>query len=60
MTIIPPQSPIEYLLYDPVGTILALFIFLLLLACVIRFISDWSTMQMNINLAQICIGGACK
>jgi hypothetical protein len=60
MTMMPPQSPLEFFLYDPLGTILTIAIFLLFSALLTRFVLDYPTMQANINLANICIGGACK
>jgi len=60
MTMVPPQTWIEFLLYDPLGAVLTIVTFLIFLAVLGRFLLDWPTMQININLAELCIGGACK
>jgi hypothetical protein len=60
MTIMPPRNFPEFLLYDPIGTIMTIIVLILIIVAGIRFWLDWSTMQTNINLANICIGGACK
>ena len=59
MTIMPPQTPLEWLLYNPMGTILTGMLLVMMLALGIRIYLDWPTMQVNLSLTQICIGGAC-
>ena len=63
MTIMPPrtlpQTLIGFFLYNPLGSVLTVIMVILALAILIRFWLDWSTMQVNISLTQLCIGGAC-
>ena len=59
MSIMPPQTPLEFILYNPLGSLLTILMGILAVAVLIRFWLDWSTMQVNISLTQLCIGGAC-
>jgi len=59
MTIMPPQTPLEWLLYNPMGTIFTGMLLVMMLALGVRIYLDWPAMQLNISLTQICIGGAC-
>lgn len=60
MTILPPRTLPEFLIYDPVGTIISIMVLILIIGAGIRFWLDWQTTQMNIDLTRVCIGGACK
>ena len=59
MSLMPPRTLIEFFLYHPLGSILTITMVILALALLIRFWLDWPTMQVNLSLTQICIGGAC-
>jgi len=55
----PPQTMIGFFLYNPLGAVLIVMMVVLAITLLIRFWLDWSTMQVNISLTHLCIGGAC-
>jgi len=59
MTLMPPRTLIGFILYNLLGTILTIIVGILAITLLIRFWLDWPTMQVNISLTQLCIGGAC-
>jgi len=59
MTLMPPRTLIGFILYNLLGTILTIIMGILAITLLIRFWLDWPTMQVNISLTQLCIGGAC-
>lgn len=59
MNILPPQTLKEWLLYNPMGVVFTVAFLVIMLALAIRLYLEWPTMQVNISLTKLCIGGAC-
>jgi hypothetical protein len=58
MTILPARTLKEWVVNDPIGSIMTIVFFIVMLIVFYKFWLNWQTM--NMNLSQICIGGACK
>jgi hypothetical protein len=58
MTILPARTLKEWIVNDPIGSIMTIVFFIAMLIVFYKFWLNWQIM--NMNLSQICIGGACK
>ena len=60
MTMLPPNSLSEFLLCDPVGTLITFTIAMCCFIAAIRFaLYDYPTMKMQFDFTHFCLGGAC-